>query len=147
MLYFDGLFVQRWDKQRPRYLLQALWFVISTSLYICNIRKMSAISLQAICPQYVRNRFARNMSAIYVGINKSAIYLQALCVVTPNLPTSVVDFTGFDSSTIGGVPMSTGNLPESSSQAMLVGTILVGGLSLSLLLVVVVVVRLGVCQC
>ena len=50
-------------------------------------------------------------------------------IATPNLPTSIVDFRGFDSSIIlvqrGGIPMSKGNFPESWSQAMLVGTMLV----------------------
>ena len=51
---------------------------------------------------------------------------------TPNPPINIVDFTGFDSNIVliekGGILMSIGNLPESLSQAMLVGTILVGGL-------------------
>ena len=50
----------------------------------------------------------------------------------PNLPTNIVDFRGFFSSIIlclrGGVLMSTGDFPESLSRAMLVGTMLVGGL-------------------
>ena len=44
---------------------------------------------------------------------------------SPNLPTNIVDFRGFDSSTIlnmrGGVPRPIGDFPESLSQAMLVG--------------------------
>ena len=51
---------------------------------------------------------------------------------TPNLPTNIVDFRGLDSSIMliqrGGILMSIGNLPESLSRAMLVGTMLVGGL-------------------
>ena len=51
---------------------------------------------------------------------------------TPNPPTNIVDFGGFDSSTIlilrGGILMSIGDFPESSSRAMLVGTMLVGRL-------------------
>ena len=50
----------------------------------------------------------------------------------PNPPTNIVEFRGFDSSIIliqrGGILMSIGNLPESLSQAMLVGTMLVGRL-------------------
>ena len=53
----------------------------------------------------------------------------------PNLPTNIVDFRGFDSSTIliwrGGIPRPIGDFPESSSQAMLVGVMLVGGLGVS----------------
>ena len=48
---------------------------------------------------------------------------------TPNLPTNIVDFSGFDSSIIlifrGGIPMPIGDFPESLSQAMLVGVMLV----------------------
>ena len=44
---------------------------------------------------------------------------------TPNLPTNIVGFRGFDSSVVlilrGGIPRPTGNFPESLSQAMLVG--------------------------
>ena len=51
---------------------------------------------------------------------------------TPNLPTNIVGFRGFDSSTIlsvrGGIPRPVGILPESLSQAMLVGITLVGRL-------------------
>ena len=57
----------------------------------------------------------------------------AACGVrTPNLPTKIVDFRGFDSSVIlnfrGGMLMSIGNFPESLIQAMLVGIMLVGRL-------------------
>ena len=51
---------------------------------------------------------------------------------TPNLPTNIVDFRGLDSSIIlisrGGILMSRGDSPESLSQAMSVGTMLVGRL-------------------
>ena len=51
---------------------------------------------------------------------------------TPNLPTNIVDFGGFDSSIIlilrGGILMSIGDFPESLSQAMLVGTMYLGRL-------------------
>ena len=56
---------------------------------------------------------------------------------TPNLPTNTcgVDFRGFDSSTIlrlrGEVPRPIGDLPESLSQAMSVGTMLVGRLGVA----------------
>ena len=54
---------------------------------------------------------------------------------TPNLPTNIVDFRGFDSSTIlnlrGGILMSIGDFPESLSQAMLVGVMFVEGLGVS----------------
>ena len=44
-------------------------------------------------------------------------------------PSNIVDFRGFDSSIIliirGGIPTYIGDFPESLSQAMLVGTILV----------------------
>ena len=51
--------------------------------------------------------------------------------VPPNLP-NIMDFRGFDSSIIliirGGIPRPMGNSPESLSQAILVGVILVGRL-------------------
>ena len=50
---------------------------------------------------------------------------QTINNTTPNLPTNIVDFRGFDSSTIlilrGGILRPIGDFPESSSQAMLVG--------------------------
>ena len=53
-------------------------------------------------------------------------------LVSPNLPTNIVGFNGFDSSTIlikrGGIPRFIGDLPESLTQATLVGTMSVGGL-------------------
>ena len=52
-----------------------------------------------------------------------------------------MDFGGFDSSTIlnlrGGIPWPIGDLPESLSQAMLVGTMLAGRLGVLFLLVLV----------
>ena len=54
----------------------------------------------------------------------------------PNIPTNIVDFRRFDSSIIlnvrGGILMSIRNFPESLSQAMLVGTMLVGRLGVLL---------------
>ena len=51
---------------------------------------------------------------------------------TPNPPTNIVDFRGFDSSIIlisrGGIPRPIGDFSESLSRAMLVGTMLVGRL-------------------
>ena len=51
---------------------------------------------------------------------------------TPNLPTNIVDFRGFDSSIIlnlrGGIRRPIGIFPEILSQAMLAGRILVGKL-------------------
>ena len=53
---------------------------------------------------------------------------------TPNLPTNIVDFGRFDSSTIliyrGGILMSIGDFPEVLTRAMLVGTMLVGRLGI-----------------
>ena len=49
------------------------------------------------------------------------------------LDTKILDFRGFDSSIIliirGGIPRPIGNFPESLTQAMLVGVMLVGILS------------------
>ena len=59
-----------------------------------------------------------------------------LTINTPNLPTNIVDVRGFDSSIIliqrGGTLMSIGDFPESSSQVMLAGIILVGRLGVHL---------------
>ena len=56
----------------------------------------------------------------------------AATATAPNPPTNIVEFEGLDSSIIlilrGGIPRSIGNFPESLSQAMLVGTMLVGRL-------------------
>ena len=54
------------------------------------------------------------------------------CDATANLRTEIMDFRGFDSSRIlmlrGGIPRPIGDFPESVSQAILVGIILVGRL-------------------
>ena len=56
---------------------------------------------------------------------------------TVNLRTKIMGFRGFDSSIIlilrGGIPRPMGNLPESLSQAILVGIILVGRLGVFIL--------------
>ena len=53
-------------------------------------------------------------------------------MITPDLPTNIVDFRGFDSSIIfierGGIPTSIGKCRQSLSQAMLVGMVLEGRL-------------------
>ena len=62
--------------------------------------------------------------------------LVLFCTATPNLPTNIVDFRAFDSSTIltlrGGVLMSIRDFPESLTQAMLLGIVLVGRLGVQL---------------
>ena len=54
---------------------------------------------------------------------------------TANPPTNIADYRGFDSSVIlilrGGIPRPIGDFPESLSQAMLVGIMLVGRLGVS----------------
>ena len=49
-----------------------------------------------------------------------------------NIPTNIMDFRGFDTNTIfisrGGIVRPIGNFPEGLSQAILVGTMLVGRL-------------------
>ena len=58
-------------------------------------------------------------------------------MVRPDLPPNIMDFRGFDSSIIlilkGGIPRPIGNFPESLSQAILVGTMLVGRLGVQAL--------------
>ena len=57
---------------------------------------------------------------------------------TANLRAKILDFRGFDSSRIlilrGGILMSIGNVPESLSQRILVGIILVGRLGVMIVL-------------
>ena len=63
---------------------------------------------------------------IYIYIYYLFIYL----LVTPNLPTNIVGFSGFDSGITlivrGGILMSIGDFSESLSRAMSVGVMLVG---------------------
>ena len=58
-----------------------------------------------------------------------------MCICSANVPTNIAGFRGFDSSQFlisrGGVPRPIGNFPESSSQAMLGGIMLVGGLGVT----------------
>ena len=65
---------------------------------------------------------------------KTRLRSPGACLTTPNLPTIIVDFRGFDSSIIlilrGGILRPIGDFPESLSQAMLVGVMLVGRLGL-----------------
>ena len=53
--------------------------------------------------------------------------------LTANIRTNIMDFRGFDSSRIlklrGGIPRAIGDFPESLSQAILVGIMLVGRFS------------------
>ena len=71
---------------------------------------------------------------IIIIISTITIYVKH---ITANLPTNIVDFKRLDSSIIlisrDGIIMSIGDFPESLSRAILVGTILVGGLGVILL--------------
>ena len=66
---------------------------------------------------------------LYYIMSYHIIYSDA---TTANLRAKILDFRGFDSSTIlilrGGILMSVGDFPESLSQAILVGITLVGRL-------------------
>ena len=61
------------------------------------------------------------------------IYINTNIAFTANLRTNIMDFRGFYSSIIliqrGGILMSIGDFPESLSQAILVGIMLVGRLA------------------
>ena len=61
---------------------------------------------------------------------------------TGNLRTKILDFRGFDPNIIlivrGGILMPIGDFPESLSQGILVGMILLGRLGVALLLLLVV---------
>ena len=58
-----------------------------------------------------------------------------LAAYLANLRTKILDVRGFDSSIFlisrGGIPRPTGDFPESLSQAILVGIMLVGRLGVS----------------
>ena len=66
------------------------------------------------------------------GCSARWLILVVVFVCTANLPTDIVDFKGFDSSIIlllrGGIPRPIGDFPESLSQAILVGIMLLGRL-------------------
>ena len=73
---------------------------------------------------------------MYIHIHQSIVTVsnskQVYC--PPNLPTNIVGLRGFEPSRIlilrGGIPRPIGNSPESLSQAMLVGIMLVGRLGI-----------------
>ena len=58
------------------------------------------------------------------------------CPVTASLGTKTLDFRGFDSSVIlmlrGGLPRPIGDFPESLSQAISAGIVLLGRLGVSI---------------
>ena len=73
-----------------------------------------------------------------IGFVKWNSYKRIMAVIrTPSPPTNIVDFGGFDSSTIliwrGGIPRHVGDSPEMLTQAILVGTMLVGRLGVLVL--------------
>ena len=72
---------------------------------------------------------------IHIGI---IIVIIIIIIITPGSPTNIVDFIWFYSSIVlivwRGTLMSIGDFPESLSQAMLVGVMLVGGFGILLLL-------------
>ena len=77
------------------------------------------------------SRFIMDFSLlIYHGLIYHCLRLSLLTI---NFPTNTMDFRGLDSgvisSTRGGTPGPTGNWPQSLSQAILVGVMLVGKLS------------------
>ena len=71
---------------------------------------------------------ARLQLAIIRATSREALVVQG----TANLRTNIMDFRGFDSSIIlivrGGIPRPIGDSPESLSQAILEGIMLVGRL-------------------
>ena len=79
-------------------------------------------------------------SSFFVSEDRRTPHLRSRLGVrrTPNLPTNIVDFRGFDSSTIlilkGGTLRPIGDFPEVLTRAMLVGTMLVGRLGVRLVL-------------
>ena len=67
-----------------------------------------------------------------VATSMKLVFLCRWPASTPNVPTNIVGFGGFDPSIMliqrGGIPRPIGNFPESLSQAMLVGVMLLGRL-------------------
>ena len=65
-------------------------------------------------------------------LESKTVRLRSIYRATANLGTNIMDFRGFDLSIIltlrGGILKPIGDIPESLSQAMLVGVMLVGGL-------------------
>ena len=83
------------------------------------------------------------MQQIIIVIIVITIIIVITVIVTVNLPTNIVGFRGFDSNIIliirGGISRPIGNCPESLSQAMLVGIMLVGRLGVSVMIAVVII--------
>ena len=109
-------------------------------IYICTYTYIS-LSLYVYIYTYVYIYLSIYLSLslyiyihIYIHIQHNGAKGKFACQPrgTPNLPTNIVDFGGFDSSIIlilrGGIPRPMGNFPESLSQALLVGIMLVGRL-------------------
>ena len=69
---------------------------------------------------------------VYTYTHRAPKLRREKMALTPNLPTNIVDFRGFDSNLIlilrGGILRPIGNFTESLSQAMLVGVMSVGRL-------------------
>ena len=67
-----------------------------------------------------------------VPSSHSGTIVAATSTAAPDLRTNIMDFRGFDSSISlvirGGIIMSLGDVPESLSQAILVGIMLLGRL-------------------
>ena len=86
----------------------------------------------------LRTRESRKHSACRGGVHpevRTALGVFSR-LVTASLRTKIMDFGGFDTSRIlsvrGGILMSKGNFPESLSQGILVGILLVGRLGVAL---------------
>ena len=77
-------------------------------------------------------------NSLYARISQCAteVYTKARAVLTANLRTKILVFRGSDSSRVlslrGDIPRPIGDFPESLSQAILVGVILVGVLGAQL---------------
>ena len=90
--------------------------------------ELSIVLIVLIAVQEARQRPWRGRPAV----PQRPSDLLNLIGLTDDLRSKMVDFRGFDSSTIlilrGGILMSKGDFPKSLSQAILVGIILVGRL-------------------
>ena len=106
------------------------WFT-----YLLDIRVTFKVSNHYVCLHYFI--FLVLCNTIRCAAARRLVFLLWLVIAflqchTANLRTNIMDFKGFDSSIIlilwSGIPRPIGNFPESLSQAILVGVILVGRL-------------------
>ena len=92
----------------------------------------SSISINMVWIPFCGSPFQVRWKTNPVKVIETSLSQPSLSQPTANLRTNIMDFGGFASSIIlilrGGIPRPLGDLPESLSQAILVGIMLVGRL-------------------